>query len=27
MTESSNWGRWGKDDQFGALNFVTPDLA
>src|SRR6185295_3116609 len=24
MTELSNWGRWGKDDQFGALNFVTP---
>lgn len=20
----SNWGRWGKDDQLGALNFVTP---
>lgn len=20
----SNWGRWGKDDQMGALNFVTP---
>ncbi len=24
MTELSNWGRWGKDDQLGALNFVTP---
>ena len=23
MTELSNWGRWGKDDQLGALNFVT----
>src|SRR5260221_2179474 len=22
----SNWGRWGKDDQIGTLNFVTPDL-
>ena len=20
----SNWGRWGKDDQSGALNFITP---
>ena len=19
----SNWGRWGKDDQRGALNFIT----
>jgi len=24
MTELSNWGRWGKDDQLGALNFITP---
>ena len=24
MTEQSNWGRWGKDDQLGALNLVTP---
>jgi kynurenine formamidase len=24
MTELSNWGRWGKDDQMGALNFITP---
>ncbi|MGH9799012.1 MAG: cyclase family protein, partial [Blastocatellia bacterium] len=23
MTELSNWGRWGKDDQFGALNLIT----
>ena len=22
--ELSNWGRWGKDDQFGALNLITP---
>ena len=20
-----NWGRWGKDDEIGTLNFVTPD--
>jgi len=24
MSELSNWGRWGKDDQLGALNLVTP---
>ena len=24
MVELSNWGRWGKDDQLGALNFITP---
>jgi len=24
MSELSNWGRWGKDDQLGALNFITP---
>lgn len=24
MTELSNWGRWGQDDQLGALNLVTP---
>ena len=23
-TELSNWGRWGKDDQLGALNLITP---
>ncbi len=23
MSELSNWGRWGKDDQLGALNLVT----
>jgi hypothetical protein len=22
----SNWGRWGTDDQIGALNFITPDV-
>ncbi len=25
MTELSNWGRWGKDDQRGALNLITSD--
>src|SRR5436190_14875125 len=24
MTELSNWGRWGKDDQLGAANLITP---
>jgi len=23
MTELSNWGRWGKDDQLGAINLLT----
>ncbi len=23
--ELSNWGRWGPDDQMGALNLITPD--
>lgn len=23
--ELSNWGRWGKDDQKGALNLITPE--
>ncbi len=23
-TELSNWGRWGADDQIGALNLITP---
>lgn len=23
-TEHSNWGRWGKDDQKGTLNLITP---
>jgi kynurenine formamidase len=22
--EISNWGRWGKDDEVGAINFITP---
>lgn len=25
MTELSNWGRWGKDDQLGAINLITPE--
>ncbi|MGH9657729.1 MAG: cyclase family protein [Bryobacteraceae bacterium] len=24
MTELSSWGRWGKDDERGALNLITP---
>jgi kynurenine formamidase len=24
MQELSNWGRWGKDDQVGAVNLITP---
>ncbi len=24
MTELSNWGRWGTDDELGALNLITP---
>lgn len=24
MTELSNWGRWGPDDQLGAANLITP---
>ena len=24
-TELSNWGRWGADDEIGALNLVTPE--
>lgn len=25
MTELSNWGRWGKDDEKGALNLITAE--
>ena len=25
MTELSNWGRWGKDNQMGAVNLITPE--
>src|SRR5437773_5188019 len=24
MTQLSNWGRWGKGDEIGALNLITP---
>ena len=24
LRERRNWGRWGKDDQKGAMNLVTP---
>ncbi|WP_169675731.1 cyclase family protein [Flavivirga algicola] len=24
MNELSNWGRWGKDDELGTLNLITP---
>ena len=24
MTKLSNWNRWGKDDQLGAINLITP---
>jgi kynurenine formamidase len=24
MTELSNWGRWGKDDQIGTVHLITP---
>ncbi len=24
-TELSNWGRWGKEDEIGALNLITPE--
>jgi kynurenine formamidase len=25
MRSLSNWGRWGRDDQLGALNLITPE--
>src|SRR5262245_27830002 len=25
LTELSNWGRWGKDDEVGTLNLITPE--
>ncbi len=25
MIEISNWGRWGKDDELGTLNLITPE--
>src|SRR5260370_6515438 len=24
LKELSNWGRWGKDDQAGTINLITP---
>lgn len=24
-TRCKNWGRWGKDDEIGTLNFTTPE--
>jgi len=24
MTKYSNWGRWGKEDERGTLNLITP---
>ena len=26
MTELSNWGKWGTDDQMGTLNYITPEV-
>ena len=25
MADLSNWGRWGKDDELGTLNLITPE--
>ncbi|MSQ30334.1 MAG: cyclase family protein [Dehalococcoidia bacterium] len=25
-TRLNNWGRWGAEEQFGTLNFITPDV-
>src|SRR3979490_3529683 len=25
QTQLSNWGRWGKDDELGTLNLITPE--
>ena len=25
LKEDRNWGRWGQDDQVGAMNMVTPE--
>jgi len=25
MTDLSNWGRWGEDDELGTLNLITPE--
>ena len=26
FSEISNWGRWGKEDELGTLNLITPDV-
>ncbi len=26
MKDISNWGRWGKDDELGTLNLITPEI-
>ena len=26
LKELSNWGRWGDDDELGALNLITPKM-
>src|SRR4051795_7988109 len=26
MQELSNWGRWGKNDQLGTVNLITPAM-
>ena len=25
MRTLSNWGRWGKDDELGTINLITPE--
>ena len=25
LKEDRNWGRWGNDDQMGAINMITPE--
>src|SRR5215213_2999868 len=25
MKSASTWGKWGKDDQLGAVNYITPE--
>jgi len=25
LRDDNNWGRWGDDDQIGAVNMVTPE--
>ena len=25
MQQISNWGRWGKEDELGTLNLITPE--